>query len=232
MAMFGQSHFLVMNKLAVELAERGHKVSVLVGEDADYAIGKPNVKVFPLSEELLKMNTNSIKSMTDSKTQTSFHQQVKDLVSFQEGYCDHFFQSPEMVEEIRTSNVVIGDATYLCSNLAANKFNLPLIQLNPTPLTTPTMMVFGIINNPAYVPQISTALSRYMGLFDRFKNLGFYLGSCAMLEWFLYPSYKLVKEKHGICPEKTIREVLSTVDLVIIPRDFILGHPQPIPPCK
>ncbi|EDO30401.1 predicted protein, partial [Nematostella vectensis] len=92
------------------------------------------------------------------------------------------------------------------------------------------MLAFGIDTIPAYVPQLMSGLTRYMGLPERIKNLGFYFGSRFLMEWFIYPTYKLIKEKHGISPEKTVKESLSTVDLIIMPRDFILDHAQPIPP--
>ncbi|XP_048587310.1 UDP-glucuronosyltransferase 2A1 isoform X2 [Nematostella vectensis] len=230
MPQFGRSHYLVMSKLAEELASRGHKASVYVGEEADYAIGKPNVKAFHVPQGLRESFLGNLRAIASSKGTTSANEEFEGLVSLQKIYCDSFLNSSSMMREVGTSDVLVGDSLYLCSTLVANKFNLTHIIINMGPLSTFTMLAFGIDTIPAYVPQLMSGLTRYMGLPERIKNLGFYFGSRFLMEWFIYPTYKLIKEKHGISPEKSVKESLSTVDLIIMPRDFILDHAQPIPP--
>jgi hypothetical protein len=157
---------------------------------------------------------------------------ISNLFIKQKIYCDLFLSSENMMNELNNADILIGDALYLCSSLVADQFDIPHVEVSMGSLTVPTLMVFGLSSNPAYVPQRFSALSKNMGFLDRIKNCGFYLMNIYVVERYCYPLYGELKAKYKIKPEKSIRETIATVDMILLTMSIITDHAQPILPSK
>jgi hypothetical protein len=208
------------------------QVAILVGDEAVFAIGKPNVKIFEVPIEDGQSNVRDhFKDMsnTDNKPVLA---QASNIFMHQKQYCDIFLNNKHMMNELKDADVVIGDGLYPCSSLVADKFDIPHVVVAMSPLATPTYKLFGISPNPSYLPQIMSELTPNMGLLDKIKNLGFFFVGTFAMEYFLYPTYSELKLKHNITPQKNIKQTMANIDFVLMERDFIMDFAQPIPPSR
>jgi hypothetical protein len=209
------------------------QVVILVGDEAVFAIGKPNVKVFGVpTEDGQESLRDYLKSLGGfgHKTATGL---ASALFKHQKNYCNALLRNKNMMNEFKDIDVLIGDALYPCSCLVAEKFDIPHVVVTMSQLSTPWHMVFGIYTDPAYVTQVTSALPPNLPRFsDRIKNLVFYFLGRIIVERLVYPAYNELKLEHDIKPQKTIRESLANADMILMQRDFIMDFAMPIPPCK
>lgn len=197
-----------------------------------YAIGKPNVKTFKINEEDKKKNDELVEKITKNKS-GNFLVEVSALFEIQKNYCDMFLSNKEMVDEVKGSDVLIGDALYPCSSLVADKFDIPHVVINMNSLSAPFQQLYGIYSKPAYVPQMKSALSsNKMGFLNRMKNLGYFLVNVFVVETIIFPVYEELKLKHNIKPHKSIKESMAKVEMILLERDYIMDNAEPVMPCK
>lgn len=139
-----------------------------------------------------------------------------------------------MMNEVKSADVLIGDSLYPCSSLVADMLGIPHVVVAMSGITSsPTLVLFGFHSNPSYVPQLNSFRPRDMGLLDRIINLGVYLiNNYLIVQGYYYPTYGELKTKYKIKPEKSIRETLATVDMVLLTMNLVTDHAQPLPPCK
>lgn len=208
-------------------------MSIYVGEDGTYAVGKPGVQVFPIPAEERDANQALIRKMTTEDAQLPFLVVVRSLMKLQQQYCNFLLQNTAMIQEISSADLIIGESLYPCGTLVADKFSLPHVIVNMGPVSSPFSRIFGVDPNPAYVPQMMTWLpANGMTFMQKIKNLGFYVTNIFIGEFIRYPIFKELKAKHNIKPNKSIKETLSTFDLVLLSSDFALDIAQPLPPSE
>jgi len=116
------------------------QVTIFVGDDAKYAVGKPHVKAF--STPVLQQLDDFAKVKGISKMGPI--EELDNIFNLQKGYCDGFLSNPAVLSELKTTDVVVGDSFYPCSSLVAAKFDIPHVVVLESPLGTPTMQLYGV----------------------------------------------------------------------------------------
>ncbi|XP_001629264.2 2-hydroxyacylsphingosine 1-beta-galactosyltransferase isoform X1 [Nematostella vectensis] len=223
---YGQSHYRVVEKLSQELRSRGHEVIVFIGDGVKYGDVKSHTKRFKLTEEFKEMKSKQQEWLTSSYLNSN-----KKLALFDHLFCDALLNDSRIHAELNTADLVLSNLVFNCGSLVADMMDIPLVTVSTLELTVYNTEMYGIPACPlSYVPQYSSGLSGDMGVWDRVKNLGMYAANLWIKEAYFYPGYDELKAKYRIKPEKTIRESLMTVSLILMEADFVLAHAQPLPP--
>jgi len=208
-------------------------VSIYVGEDSKYAMGKPVVQVFPIPAKDLDANDALVRRMTAEDSGLSLRETIKGLMKLQLQYCNYLLQNKDMMVEISKADLVMGESLYPCGTLIADMLSIPHVVICSGPICTSFNAIYGVSAQPSYIPQMQTALSANgMTFTEKMKNMAFYFTGLIINEFFRYPTYNELKMKYGIQPNKSIKETLSTFELVLLSSDFALDIAQPLPPSK
>ena len=147
-------------------------------------------------------------------------------------YCDAKLSNEAIVNEIKSADLVIGDAMYLCSTLIADKFSLPHVMVMQSSLTSFTVSLpYNLAENPSYIPQFFSRMTDNMNFLQRAKNsLQWLINRC-----FLFPRFPQIflelKEKYNITPEKSLEQTLQKVDLILVETEAY-EYPRPMLPSK
>ena len=155
------------------------------------------------------------------------------IMGLQTQYCDSLFNNKDMMEEVKTADLIIGDSIYLCSSLVAAKFSLPHVTIATSTLAAPPLIAFGVHSPPSYVPHpLSGLIGDQFGLLQRVQNTINWFAGYIGFYFIICPFYDEIKVKHNIAPNKSIRETLGRVDLIIGQVDFPIEAPRPLLPSK
>lgn len=148
-------------------------------------------------------------------------------------YCDAQLSNQELVEEIKSADLIVGDATYLCSFLIADKFSLPHVTILTSALSTATgTLPLNLASLPSYIPQGYSALTDSMSFTERAKNTLLWLVYRLTSEYMFHSFYQELKEKHNITPEKSLQQTFDSVDIIIVQTNFAIDYPRPLLPSE
>jgi len=211
------------------------QVTIFVGKEGSYAAGKPNTKIFQVSQEFIEETTEEQKTMftSDLISKTPIFIGYKFLTDKQKPYCDFFLSDETVLNELKTADVIVGDALYPCSTLAAVMSDTLHVVVNlMCHIGIPQTYLFGLTNYPSYVPQVGSLVPSRMALLARLQNVKAFILNIFASEAWIYPTYNELKIKHNIKPKKSIRQIMAKVDLILMEKDFTLQYAQQIPPCE
>ncbi|KAL9988790.1 hypothetical protein ACROYT_G003278 [Oculina patagonica] len=222
----GKSHFLVFTRLADELAQRGHKVQIVVGDFESYVTSQPNVRIYKTPQPLyqIMLTRRGPKKGLDVVTEMSSMSKLMAL------YCEGVLNDKELINDIRNADLIIGDGLYMCSSLIASKFSLPHIVVLLNTLNLPAMRAFGVPLMPSFVPQFKSTLADEMSFVERLQNIYHWILVYCAFNYGMVPPFHDLKEKYNIAPDETIYETVGRVDLIISQKPFILEYPRPVLP--
>ena len=204
------------------------QVDILVGDSPKAVTDNPNTRVFKLNVK----SQSSFSPQALSKMASPL-EEMKMLFALLSENCDSLLNNEDLMEEIKTSaDLIIGDSLDLCSSLIADKFSLPHVTIVMSTFGIPTLMAFNVHNPPSYVPQVFSELAGDLGFLPRVKNTFSWIKNYLIFHFVICPAYDKVKVKHNITPNKSIRETLGRVDLLIGQVDFPIEVPRPLLPSK
>lgn len=201
--MVGRSHYLVLARIGEELESRGHEVLIIVGDCEKFAAKDPRVRTFKCSEDLTKLDPTKIDH----------------LMKFWFDNCDAILSNPEIMNRVKSSDAVIGDAAFQCSYLIADKFSLPHVTVLMSPLSTGSVLQLNFAQLPSYIPQFTSGFTDHMNFLQRVKNTMQYLFHQLMVLPKIDNVYGPLKKKYNITPEKSLRETYQKIDLVLVQSD-------------
>ncbi|XP_068692104.1 UDP-glucuronosyltransferase 2A3-like [Montipora foliosa] len=222
----GRSHFLFVSKLGQELAERGHEVKIYTGASSqNFAESSPFVRFFndtKCSEWVKKASSKPV-------TETNPKKILALLYTVLSCFCDEMLGDSEVMNEVSSADLVVGEFMYLCSALVADQLSLPHVLISAPSLNHPIALAVGLPLSPTYASHSSIPLSSFM---DRAKYIFFWVVAYLSYRQDLCASFGDVKATHNITPEKSIQETLGRVDMIISQVPFGLGleNPRPLPP--
>lgn len=200
------------------------KVLLLVGDSEKSAFGKPNTRTFKLDEKL----RTAIATFAPHQLGSSFMELLKLWIP----YCDALLSDKDAMDEIKNSQLIIGDSLYLCSSLVAAEFSLPHVTIAMSLLSTPTLRAFGVPSPPSYVPQAFPGIVGEFSFFERVQNIIGWIGSYVMFHYSFCPRYGEIKTKHNIAPQDSCEVTLGKVDLIIGQMEFPIESPRPLLPSR
>ena len=197
------------------------QVVIFVGECEKFALKDSNVRTFKCHEEVVKF-TDLTRAMPNAHLIG---------IVFQH-YCDTILGNHENMNEVKSADLVIGDAMYLCSFLIADKFSLPHVTILMSPLSTATMgFPYNFAELPSYLPQYHSGMTDDMHFLQRAKNCLQWLFNRNVFPSLLHKAYVGVKEKYNITPEKTLQQTFQNVDLILV-QTHPIDYPRPHLPSK
>ena len=199
-----------------------------MGDTESYASGHTNVQVYKTPEKFFQMTLtrHGPKKGLDVVTEMANGARLKAL------YCEGVLNNKEILSEIRNADLIVGDAIYMCSSLIANKFSLPHVVILLETLSLPSMHAFGVPLAASYVPQFKSTLTDDMSLVERLKNLYHWILVYWAFHRGMVPPFHELKERYNISPERSIREILGSVDLILSEKPFVLEYARPLLPSK
>ncbi|CAH3034095.1 unnamed protein product, partial [Pocillopora meandrina] len=180
-----------------------NKVLIIVGDCEKFAAKDPRVRTFKCSEDLTKLDPTKIDH----------------LMKFWFDNCDAILSNPEIMNRVKSSDAVIGDAAFQCSYLIADKFSLPHVTVLMSPLSTGSVLQLNFAQLPSYIPQFTSGFTDHMNFLQRVKNTMQHLFHQLMVLPKIDNVYGPLKKKHNITPEKSLRETYQKIDLVLVQSD-------------
>jgi len=158
--------------------------------------------------------------------------EMSGLASIQGFYCDDTLGNTAVMKAAKSADLIIGDSLYMCGSLIAAQFSLPYVTVFTNSLSTPTAHAFGLPLNPAYVPQFKSALTDNLNFVGRIKNTYHWILNYRAFYNGMVPFFHDLKDRYKIAPNKSLYEILKSVDLIIGQMGFYLDHPRPVLPSK
>ena len=176
---------------------------IIVGDCEKFAAKDPRVRTFKCSEDLTKLDPTKIDH----------------LMKFWFDNCDAILSNPEIMNQVKSSDAVIGDAAFQCSYLIADKFSLPHVTVLMSPLSTGSVLQLNFAQLPSYIPQFTSGFTDHMNFLQRVKNTMQHLFHQLMVLPKIDDVYGPLKKKYNITPEKSLRETYQKIDLVLVQSD-------------
>ncbi|XP_063314819.1 UDP-glucuronosyltransferase 2C1-like isoform X6 [Pelobates fuscus] len=185
------SHWMNLNIILKELANRGHEVTALVHSGNILMDKKPshlNIEVFtvPFSKEWNEKLLNDFLSlfMYDSSNLShwEFYGRIKETASemllLQKHVCDGVVKNKELLQKLKMEkfDVVFADPVYPCGEIIAEILEVPFVYTLRLSAANSMERLCGHLPSPySYVPGAMVALSDKMSFIERLKNTMFYL---------------------------------------------------------
>ena len=217
--------FVFLSYRSLHLLQQVH---ILVGDSEKAAIGKPHTQVYKLDEKL-----RSVLSSLAPHNEKNRLSAVRSLLQLQSQYCDSLLNNKDMMEEVKTADLIIGDSFYSCSALVAAKFSLPHATVVMSRLSRLSLFAYGVHNPPSYVPHLFSGLAGdQFSFLQRVQNTFYWIIHPIMFHSLICPFFEEIKVRHNIAPNKSIKETLGRVDLIIGQVDFPIDVPRPLLPSK
>ena len=206
-------------------------MEIFVGDTETYARNSPLARLYNTSQAFktaLKESSKHIGKSVGGNVVT----EMKFLASIQAFYCDDVLGNNEVMKSVKHADLLVGDSLYMCGSLIADKFSLPHVAVFTNSLSTPTAHAFSLPLCPAYLPQFKSALGDNLSFVERIQNVYHWIAIYLAFHVGMVPSYKELKDKYQIAPNRDVHETLGRVDLIIGQMGFFLDYPRPILPSK
>jgi len=110
--MFTRSHYLVIAKVGEELAARGHRVEVFVGDTETYALNKPLARLYNTSQAF-KTALEQIPKHVGKSVGGNVVTEMKFLANIQAFYCDDVLGNNEVMKSVKYADLLVGDSHYV-----------------------------------------------------------------------------------------------------------------------
>ena len=141
--------------------------------------------------------------------------------------CNHLLNDTELLQDLRSFDLIVYEASAHCSVLVAKLLGIPRVVICPVGPNAGVGSHYNIPLPVSYVPTRFTRFTSKMSFTQRLVNLGLHIFNQLVLQIFLARFSSPFKDKYNITSH---REALINDELVILPADFALEYPQPLLP--
>ncbi|XP_077983106.1 UDP-glucuronosyltransferase 2C1-like [Glandiceps talaboti] len=233
------SHYLYMSKIGEYLANAGHDVTFLLGENHN------DLKKTPQTQKLFtfeKYHTKADKSLIDkldsmfvSKALTGQFE-AKDMMILTNGLiddCQALLENERLFERLESAkfDIIVSNNMAFCHVLMAQKLSLPFVTVSTNrPISSMDAYYTNMPTPLSYVPAMMSGLSDRMDFLQRVKNFMNNLVGLTFFNLLVLPAYDDLKQIHNIKPEMGMRESLGSAELYLFAVDWALEFPRPIMP--
>ena len=172
------------------LLRLSQQVHILVGDSDKAVIGKPHTQVFKLDEKL--------RSLLSSSTLNNLNRfsAIRRFTERTSQYCDLFLKNKNMMEEVKTANLIIGDFAHVCSSLVAAKFSLRQVVIVMAKLSTLSLIPLGVHNPPSYVPHPHSGLAGdQLTFLQRVQNTFIKISDYVIFHFLIYLIFLMKKSR-------------------------------------
>ncbi|KAJ8954701.1 hypothetical protein NQ318_011394 [Aromia moschata] len=228
-SMGAHSHFTLGFKLAKELADRGHDVTLINAYPQKTPI--KNLKEISVAEMRIIMDEQK-KGLFDMGTMTYLGQLrwVSNMGNF---YTDHVLKNKD-VQKLLNSNeqfdlVLMEDFVNKAMTIFAHRFNCPLIILAPGPTTVFNNDLFVNPSPSSYVPNFLANFGSSMTFWQRLKNTYYDIVGQLFLHYVLLPEQDaILKEAVPNAPD--LKSIIYNASLMLTASHISLRDAAPLQP--
>uniref|UniRef100_A0A671QIK0 UDP glucuronosyltransferase 2 family, polypeptide A7 n=1 Tax=Sinocyclocheilus anshuiensis TaxID=1608454 RepID=A0A671QIK0_9TELE len=196
------SHWINLKIILETVIGKGHNVTVLVPNPSPFMDTKESDRFsyqhFSVSmttqdmqdflNELVHFSVYEIDQLNLLQIQIKFYELASKHQDMALSYCDGILKSPELMDKLRNGkfDVVLSDPHFPCSDIVAEKLNVPLVYTFQFSIAHIVERMCGQIPSPpSYVPAGMIKLTDKMSFTERIINMLFYLSqdAFAILVW-------------------------------------------------
>ncbi|XDV21428.1 hypothetical protein PO909_026527 [Leuciscus waleckii] len=191
------SHWINLKIVLEALIDRGHDVTVLVPDASLYMKAEESDR-FSYQPFNVSMDVKEMRNFIDEflhfsvyeMDQLNFLQILIKLYDFGSkhqamslAHCDGILKSPKLMDKLRNGkfDVVLSDPIYQCSDIVAEKLDIPLVYTFRFSIAHVVERMCGQIPAPpSFVPGAMSKLTDKMSFTERMLNMLFYLSQDAL----------------------------------------------------
>eukprot|EP00058_Branchiostoma_floridae_P009857 XP_002595345.1 hypothetical protein BRAFLDRAFT_59784 [Branchiostoma floridae] len=219
------SHWMVEASIGQAFVDRGHTVTVVVGEDivAKRRAERPDFtfETFPDDGEVMRL----IKQASKQTEKT-----------WDWKYCEHLLgkdgQDSDLMGRLKTAQygVVISDSLLRCGTIVAANLGTPHVVNSPDGGKFIDKLATGVPLPLAYVATAESPFTDKMTYLQRVENACFYFGFVSIFKsWSFANEFDDLVHKY-VSEKETIHSLRSRTDLWLYHTDTVLGFPRPSMP--
>ncbi|XP_043930960.1 UDP-glucuronosyltransferase 1A1-like isoform X3 [Protopterus annectens] len=233
------SHWLSMQILVEEMAQRGHDVVVLVPEANMLIEASTDCKLqhfpVPYSKEDFQGVIDGIRENFLNKTSAlqgslGIILQLQRLTALFFNACESLMSNEEILKLLKSENfdAILADAFTPCGSILAHYISVPLIHFLKAIPCGLEHQALQCPSPPSYIPRMLLEFSDHMMFFQRMANFLFAFTE-PMVCKVIYSSFedlaKKVLQKHI-----SLQEMMSYAAIWLVKYDFISEYPRPLMP--
>ncbi|XP_077983108.1 UDP-glucuronosyltransferase 2C1-like [Glandiceps talaboti] len=233
------SHYLYMSKVGEHLANAGHDVTCLLGENHNDLKKTPQTRKLFTFEKYHTTIDKAVFAKLDSAFLSKALKgqfEVKDTMILANGLlddCKQLLGNEKLFERLESAkfDIIVANNFALCHAIIAQKLSLPFVTISTNrPICPGDSYIINMPSPISYVPAMMSGLSDRMDFVQRLNNFIVNLVGFAFMNMFLLSTYDELKQIHNIKPEIGIRESLGSAELYLFAVDWALEFPRPIMP--
>ncbi|XP_065107037.1 UDP-glucuronosyltransferase 2A1 [Paramisgurnus dabryanus] len=202
------SHWINLKTVLETLVERGHNVTVLMPnagmfikvKESDpfnylhFNMSMSATEIHAILEEHLDFYMYNAGKLNQLQITIKYFQLASKYLDIGLSYGDGILKSPEMLDELQQGkfDVILSDPIFPCSDILAEKLNVPLVYTFRFSIANAAERMCGQIPAPpSYVPGAKSELTDKMSFTERIKSLLFYLSQDAFIKtlWKKFDNY-------------------------------------------
>ncbi|XP_077998682.1 UDP-glucuronosyltransferase 2C1-like [Glandiceps talaboti] len=233
------SLFLVTKNMAIDLAERGHNVTLLMSNvyyagTTDHSSGPEmsDVHILPYQSSYDMADTDVAEFTKQAVTGQVGWYSIFQAISAVTPDCDSMFSDETVMAHLKSSEFDLINACEFtpCGALLAHYLDRPFI-LHASTRVIPEWdaYMYNIPNNLAYTPCAGTGLTDKMSFIDRVYNSAYYVMKYVSINIILN-GYGDIQQKYNITPHLSIRDMFADAELFLFCTDLALDFPRPLMP--
>ncbi|XP_071454150.1 UDP-glucosyltransferase 2-like [Hetaerina americana] len=224
-----KSHNNVFDALTMELAARGHQLTVVT----PHPIENPPANVTQIDvSRAVTPHFGTFRKVSVIKVTEAFGR----ILNITSTVCDAVLSLPEMrklmdPEEsgLRFDLMLISHFFSECFYPYAHIYNVPVVAVSPVGYFPYTAGIAGNVAPPSFVPNTYLSLSNRMNFAERTVNFVSLLAINLYTQFFMYPRYeKIAREHFGDVPN--VSQLHRRTSLILLNNDFTYNYPRPLTP--
>ena len=232
------SHYMAMYSTAKEMASRGHNITILVSSlhhEKHSILNDHGIDFVFFKKNLTDVLHHFL--FTDMRKAGKHKEWLLDIATganYADSLlteCKLMLNDTELMARLGTLqfDLIVVDNYFHCpivQYLSRNK-SIPFVVLSPVPTIAHVSLLANRFDfNPAYMPELTSALTHDMNFSERLINIGTSMIFAAVFSLINYP-YQHIRDECGI-PETTA--FYDDADLFLVNTHFALDYARPLLP--
>ncbi|XP_077983085.1 2-hydroxyacylsphingosine 1-beta-galactosyltransferase-like [Glandiceps talaboti] len=233
------SHFLFMAKIGEHLAEKGHNVTLLLGET------KHDLEKTPRRETIFKFEKYQTKLDEDFKREAAqpfMRKALKGQFTYTDlsvvfdamfNECTAIMENGHLLGRLMKNkfDLIVFDNFQLCNFMIVQKLSIPFVVASTNrPMVPVDAYHLGMPSPLSYVPFMTSALTDRMNFLQRLTNMAGTAVGLYFFNFVILPKFDDLKQKHNILPEVSMTESIGTAEFNLFSVSWALEFPRPTMP--
>ena len=229
------SHYFQLEKIGLEVERRGHDVTVLISSTESY---KNSLKLKKVVYHVSHLPNDTFINIAKRKLQhdEGFGIEWLKLYSLNmKIFGSAVLESRDATSVLLNASLIVSDTAFLTAPVIADYFGIPHVSVSPWGhLIGPLGDALANVETPSYIPVFDgTSLFDRIGLADRMNfiersyNAFAFIGTKILRKVIVEPALNPLIDNYT---DKSFTQLWAQVQLILVPMDFSIEFPRPIPP--